>query len=55
MNIVREKEMVPPIDDLPVDVVSILGTEWWISYRHQNDLLRIESEVVVAHRRDIQT
>jgi hypothetical protein len=32
MHVVREKEVVSPINDLPIDIVGILGTEWWVSY-----------------------
>jgi hypothetical protein len=32
MNVVREEKVVPPINDLPVDIVGILGTEWWVAY-----------------------
>jgi hypothetical protein len=32
MNVVREEEVVPPINDLPVNIVGVLGTEWWVSY-----------------------
>jgi hypothetical protein len=32
MNVVREEEVVSPINDLPIDIMGILGTEWWVSY-----------------------
>jgi hypothetical protein len=32
MNIVREEEVVPPINDLSVDIVSVLGTEGWVPW-----------------------
>jgi hypothetical protein len=32
MDVVREKEVVSPINNLPIDIVGVLGTEWWVSY-----------------------
>jgi len=32
MYIIREEEVVPPINDLPVNIMGILGAEWWVSY-----------------------
>jgi hypothetical protein len=32
MNIVREEEVVSPINNLSVDIVSVLGTKGWVSW-----------------------
>jgi hypothetical protein len=55
MNVVREKEVFSPIDNLSIHIVGILGAKWWVSYNiSRPDVNTVEGNGF-THQQDIQT
>lgn len=55
MNVVREKEVFSPINNLSIHIVSILGAEWWVTYTISQPDVNTGEENGSTDRQDTQT